>query len=46
MSDLKFDISPLKVKSNDTSGIYDYLLVFNSNICPNLAPLAGTDLQI
>ncbi len=42
LGDLDSDLSrSLKVKSDSTIGlsIYGFLLLFNCNICPNLAPL-------
>ncbi len=48
MSDLEFDLlRSLKVKCDDVIGlpIYAFLLVFNSNIWPNSAPLQDIRLR-
>ncbi len=48
MSDLEFDLSrSLKVKCDDVIGLslYAFLLMFNSNIWPNSAPLQDIRLQ-
>ncbi len=48
MSDLDFDLSrSLKVKCEGAIGlpIYGFLLMFNSNIGPNRAPLRDISLQ-
>ncbi len=48
MSDLEFDLSRLlKVKCDDVIGLslYAYLLMFNSNIWPNSAPLQDIRLR-
>ena len=48
LSDLEFDLSrSLKVKCNGAIGlpIYGFLLMFNSNIGPKMAPLLDINLQ-
>ncbi len=48
LSDLEFDLSrSLKVKCDSVIGlpIYAFLLMFNSNILPNSAPLQDVRLQ-
>ena len=48
LSDLSLELSkPLKIKSSDKFGLhlYDFLLIFNINICPHSLPLGNTLLQ-